>query len=333
MRSRALAETVVTVRLRLYGLLLILGTAGLCHLLLTDLQTVLSAGLIPAAAEPRPALSPLTQGPSMDGFGAWSPEGEQLAFMRDGQILLTDPTGRKVRVLTSELEQWDATPAWRPDGRAIAFARLSMQGKQARVMLLGLGEGRPKELVREPGAIGYLAWSPDGRWLYYSTKEQLLRVDPATGKRERIFTAPRGWELLSGGLAVTRDGRALIFGGGPRAEGSVRYDLWRLELSGGNPLKRLTERGGIMPALDPTGRLVAFRNPRQETGIYLLNLATRQSERLVADEPKAMYFHPGFSPDGRRLVLSRLLLAPSGGRGGFTSNLYVHTLEGSGGDR
>lgn len=304
-----------------------LGMVALFNLLFSRLPLSLSAEAVAAVGEGANRLLPLTQGASMDGFGAWSPNGQEIAFMRDGQILLTDPAGKKSRVLTSVPEHWDADPVWRPDGKALAFIRLSMQGDQSRVMLLDPGQGSPKEVARDPSTIGYLAWSPDGRSLFYSTRDQIHRVDSASGKKEEVFAAPKGWELLSGGLAVTKDGQALVFGGGPQKAEGVQYDLWRLPLRPKATHERLTTEGGIMPALDPTGRLVAYRNPRQPSGIYLLNLATRATERILPDGPKAMYFHPSFSPDGRRLLLSRLLLspAPARNRGGFTSNLYLFT--------
>lgn len=335
MRSRAVVRRGQSSRQDLYPILLILGVAGLFGLLLTDMQMTLFARAIPAAGELAAKLTPVTSGPSMDGFGAFSPDGKQIAFMRDGQIMLTDPTGKRIRPLTSEPEAWDANPVWRPDGKAIAYIRLAAQGEQAQVMSLDLEKGRPKELAREATPIGYLVWSPDGRTLYYTTQDRIMRIDLARGQKERVFAAPAGWELLSGGLAVAQDHKSLIFGGGPRRSDGVAYDLYRLPLDGAQAQpQRLTTKGGIMPALDPTGRLVAFRNPREQTGIYLLNLATRAVERELADEPRAMYFHPNFSPDGQRLLLSRLLLAPAParGRGGFTSNLYLHSLKGSGGD-
>lgn len=329
-----MAESVITVRRHLYSVLLILGAVGLFNLLLIDMQRVLSAGTLPAAGGLLASMAPLTQGPSMDGFGAWSPDGKSIAFMRDGQILLIDPAGKKGQVLTSEPAHWDAGPAWRPDGKALAFIRLSMNSDPSQIMMLNPARKELRPVAREKGNIGYLAWSPDGHALYYSTRDRLMRLDPATGKQAQLFAAPQGWEILSGGLTATADARGLIFGAGPRLEHGVQYDLYRLDLAGGKP-QQLTTRGGIMPALSPNGSLLVYRNPREETGIYLMNLATRATERVVPDEPKAMYFHPAFSPDGRQLVLSRLLLAqpPARGRGGFTSNLYLHSLKGSGGDR
>lgn len=335
MRSRGMVERVITVRRQLYGVLLVLGVAGLFNLLLGDMQTtIFGAGSIPVAGELPAKMTPLTQGPSMDGFGSWSPDGKEIAFMRDGQILITDPTGKKVRVLTSEPEQWDADPAWRSDGKALSFIRLSMDGDQSQVMLMELATKKVRSVARESSSIGYLAWSRDGKALYYTTRDRLMKVDLASGKAEKIYTAAQGWEMLSGGLAVSPDGKSVYFGGGPRGERGVQYDLYRMDLPAGKP-QQVTTGGGIMPTLDPTGRLLIYRNPREQTGIYLMNLATKAAERVVADEPKAMYFHPNLSPDGKRLVLSRLLLAPppKGAKGSFTSNLYLHTLEASGGRR
>lgn len=306
------------------GMLLLFG------LLVRDLRAMLAPSALPALGDAVAArMRPLTQGASMDGFGVWSPDGRQIAFMRDGQILLTDPGGRESRVLSSEPEHWDADPAWRPDGTALAVVRLSMRGDQSRVMLLDpAGKAPPLEVARDPGTIGYVAWSPDGQALYYTTADRIVRVDLASGRTEPVFRAPPGWQLISGGLAVTKDGDALIFGGGPRRAERTEYDLWLLPLKRDAQPERLTTSGGIMPSLDPTGQWVAYRNPRQETGIYRLSLATRKGELLVADEPGAMYFHPSISRDGRMLLVSRLLLAslPDRGRRGFTSNLYLVPL-------
>ncbi len=331
MRSRA--EFLIDVRHQVYGMLLALGMASLFGLLFSDLRMTMSAGAVAATGDRSTQLAPLTQGVSMDGFGAWSPDGKRIAFMRDGQILLTDPSGKRVRPLTSQPEHWDAAPAWRPDGKAIAFVRTAMQGEKSQIMLVEPdGKGAPVSLVSEPAQIGYLAWSPDGEGIYYSTKQEIVRAPATGGKRTVLFHLPGAWEALSGGLAVSPDGRQLLFGAGPRTERGVQYEIWRMPAEGGKPVQ-VTRQGGIMPGYHPTGQRIAFRNPRQGTGIYLIDLARAEQRQIVPDEPKAMYFHPAFSPDGRQLLLSRLLLEPAPTRGhGFTSHLYLHTLQGSGGD-
>ncbi|BAD40694.1 TolB family protein [Symbiobacterium thermophilum] len=326
-----------------HAFLLLVGLSLLVGAILRSAPGALPGSSVPASAGPegegRPEaewaarLTPLTQTAAMDGFAVWSPDGREIAFMRDGQILLTTPQGRPVRVLTTQPGAWDAGPVWRPDGRALAFVRLSTRDGGAQVMLLPVPpgnapDGKPVALTSEPGAIGYLAWDHSGDRLYYTTNDRIVRIAVPSGRKEEIFRAPEGWELISGGLAVAQDGRWLLFGGGPRTGTGVEYELYRLPLEGGEP-ERLTSGGGIMPGLHPGGRLVAYRNPRATTGIYVLDLATKEARRVLPDDARAMFFHPHFSPDGTKLLVSRLRLAPAQqrARGGFTSNIYVFEWE------
>jgi len=328
-----------------YVFLLLLGLSLLLGGVLRSGPAAVPAGSVPASAGPdgaagaRPEaewaarLTPLTQTAAMDGFAVWSPDGRWIAFMRDGQILLTTPQGRPVRVLTTQPGAWDAGPVWQPDGRALAFVRLSTVDRGSQVMLLPLAADlspaeKPGALAAEPGAIGYLAWDPSGDALYYTTNDRIVRIALPSGRREEVFRAPEGWELISGGLAVSQDGRWLLFGGGPRTATGVEYELYRLPAGGGEP-ERLTTGGGIMPGLHPGGRLVAYRNPRTDTGIYVLDLATKTVRRVLPDDSRAMFFHPNFSPDGTKLLVSRLSLTPAQqrARGGFTSNIYVYQWE------
>lgn len=337
---------------QIYVFLLFLGLSLLLGGIMRSGSGALSGRSVPAAAGPDGAagavpeaesaarLTPLTQTAAMDGFAVWSPDGREIAFMRDGQILLTAPQGKPVRVLTTQPGAWDAGPVWRPDGGALAFVRLSTRDSGAQIMLHPLPSGtaepdpprapagEARALAGETGAIGYLAWHPTGDSLYYTTADRIVRIDAASGRKEEIYRAPDGWELLSGGLAVTQDGRWLLFGGGPRTAGGVEYELYRLPAGGGEP-ERLTSGGGIMPGLHPGGQLVAYRNPRTETGIYVLDLATKSARRVLPDDARAMFFHPQFSPDGKKLLVSRLWLLPAQQRerGGFTSNIYVYQWE------
>jgi Tol biopolymer transport system component len=321
-------------RRRLYMGLVMAGLLGLIGMVLSDAQSTL-AGSPPAAVQPAAAgMSAVTDGQSMDGFGAWSPDGKRIAFMRDGRIWLMEATGKVFGALTTNASVWDAAPVWRPDGKQIAFSRTAMHGDAGYVMLLDPGTGKEQELVKETEPVGHVAWAPTGAGLYYTTTTRLKYVEVRSGKARLIHEIASDWEMHAGGLAVSRDGKRLVYGAGPWVGRSALYDLWLLPLGVKNPeVQRLTTGGGIMPGFDPAGKRIAYRNPRQRTGIYVMDLATHATRPLVADEPKAMYFHPAFSPDGKTMLLSRLNAPADGGdRVRLNSHLYVHTLEGSGRD-
>lgn len=323
----------VALRRKVYLLLVVAGLIGMTGWVMTDAERMLGAAALPAAATVA-AVQPLTTGSAMDGFGTWSADGRQIAFMRDGQLWLMNADGKGVRRLTNSENMWDAVPAWQPGGRELAFARVSMDGDGAFVMAIDPATGRERVLTTETEAVGHVAWDQSGKALFYTTPRRLMRLNLQNGKAQQIFSVADDWDMQAGGLAVTPDGGTVIFGAGPRVGRGYQYDLLEIRMSNlkAEP-KRLTRGGGIMPALDRTGKLLAYRSPRQASGIYIMDRAADKTRQVVPDEGRALFFHPSFSPDGKRLLISRLLVGSTGGGpdgSRFTSHLYVHTLTPSG---
>jgi len=317
-------------RRQIQAAVLAIGFTALFWLVLRDAERAVVASV--GFAEPAPqALTPLTGGAVLDGYGSWSPDGRQIAFMRTDQIWLISPAGGEPRAITQQEGVWDTVPVWHPKGGEIALIRLDPATDQARVVLVSLRTGAEREVAREKEPIGHLAWGPDGAHLYYTTATRLMRLDVERRQAETVLELGSDWEMLAGGLTVSRDGQTAIFGAGPRTErGGVRYDLWRLPLrSGAAEPEQITREGGIMPTLDSSGRRLVYRRPREATGIYLMDLERHITQQVVRDEAGALYFHPRFSPDGKRLLVSRLLLKgpeQAGETGRFTSHLYLSEL-------
>jgi Tol biopolymer transport system component len=78
---------------------------------------------------------------------AWSPNGQSLAFRHGGwsvnwsQIMVVDTTTGRIRRLTERRGQSDLLPSFSPDGRRIAFARLTF-GERPRVPRLAVISSR-----------------------------------------------------------------------------------------------------------------------------------------------------------------------------------------------
>src|SRR5439155_3301043 len=147
--------------------------------------------------------TPLTSYPGRQEDPALSPDGKQVAFSWDGEkgenfdiyVKLVD-AGTPLRLTTNPAR--DASPAWSPDGRHIAFLRYSETGPDV-FMVPALG-GTERKLGHIADVLfGYLAWSPDGRFLAApdrsNSKETtgIYFLSLETGEKRRLTSPPTGF--------------------------------------------------------------------------------------------------------------------------------------------
>jgi Tol biopolymer transport system component len=121
------------------------------------------------------------------------------------------------------------TPELSPDGRFLAF-RTSTGQTGPILMVIPASGGEPKEVFRISNAAintAYgLAWSADGRYLYYSWRKDrggqadLWRIPVAGGTPQ-----PMGVNMNVDGISVHPDGRQIVFHTLPRRQSQV----WALE--------------------------------------------------------------------------------------------------------
>jgi hypothetical protein len=140
-----------------------------------------------------------------------------------------------------------AYPTFSPDGRELAFAGVARDGRQD-VYVAPIAGGTARRLTDDPYTEKDLAWGRDGIYCASDAtdhgRHDLFRIDPATGARTRLTTAP----------SEDRHPR-------PQADGSVLFssdaagkpDLYRLA---GGRTRRLTDfpPGLAAPAPAPEGR-------------------------------------------------------------------------------
>jgi eukaryotic-like serine/threonine-protein kinase len=194
---------------------------------------------------------PLTTYPGFQARPSFSPDGNQVAFVWNGEkqdnfdiyVKMIGTNGPPLRLTTDAAR--DYGPAWSPDGRFIAFLRDLPSGKTAVLMIPAIGglERKIAEILTagDPAYSPYASpptWSPDGNWLAISQKDSetepfalsLLSVD--TGEKRRLTSPPR--EFFSDfDPAFSPDGRSLAFGRSIDRQSPGLSDLYLLALSDG----------------------------------------------------------------------------------------------------
>ncbi|HKP90111.1 MAG TPA: hypothetical protein VJT75_09075 [Thermoleophilaceae bacterium] len=111
----------------------------------------------------------LTDGAS-DANPTWSPDSARIAFERGGEIWRMDADGTNLKRLTKK----GAQPAWRPNGKNIAFVRKTNRGgagKSLAVFLMEPDGSHVAQLTLKGGGAAEKdrrpAWEPNSRHVAY----------------------------------------------------------------------------------------------------------------------------------------------------------------------
>ena len=144
----------------------------------------------------------------------WTPDGRRVAFMspQAGPInqfwVPADGSGSPEPLLTSRHPQFPES--FTPDGQHLAFMDIDPETDNDLWVLPLQGDRKPKVLVRSPFAERGAAFSPDGRWVAYSSNESgswqvyVQRYGGGGGKAQ--VSTDRGTEAV-----WSRDGRELFY--------------------------------------------------------------------------------------------------------------------------
>jgi Tol biopolymer transport system component len=227
----------------------------------------------------------LTSGAAWDTDAHYAADGLSIAFTSDGagneNLWWMKRDGTEARALTAEKVDRYTDPVWAPEAGWFLGRRRSTDTRSIGVQELWMfhEQGGAGARITDKGVdphAGEAAFSPDGRFIWYSTRG--ARFDYDQDVHEGL------WQL-------------------------ARYDR---HLGERTVMTSLTE-GAVRPTPSPDGRSLAFvSRDRSRTVLMLMDLATGRLRRIAdfldkdameAFQLRGAYPRMDWTPDGKEIVL------------------------------
>jgi len=192
-----------------------------------------------------------------------------------------------------------------PDRIWVLVVEMGGTGAWQRCRLVPLDGSSTGSQVGPPGACTSAAWSPDGKWMYFSAvvngSSHLWRQLFPKGELEQITSGPTD----EAGVAITPDGRSLV-----SAIGMAENGVWLHDTRGEHLIS--SEGYASLPTFSRDGRSVYYllrrESPKSPSELWMTDLESRKSEPLVQGFSIMSY---NVSPDGKEAIFASL---PESGR-------------------
>lgn len=253
---------------------------------------------------------------------AWSPDSKKLVYSTGS---FSDPAEsstfqssalRVISLKTKQTQQLGPTgsaydalqPAWSPDGRRIAFWGTNRKGSRDIWTMPADGTGQPEPVTRDTWTDWSATWSPDGRYLYFSSDRggamNLWRVrinqrsGEVLGKPEAVTTPSpySGWTSFAADgkefAYVHRLASSQLYRAPFDIEKGLQLDQ-RVELTGG-------ERSVREPEMSPDGKWIVLRVQDPQEDLALIRPDGTNLHRITNDRFNDR--SPHWSPDGTEIV-------------------------------
>jgi serine/threonine protein kinase/Tol biopolymer transport system component len=229
----------------------------------------------------------------------YAPDGKTLALVRQAnrKMQLEYPAGKVIYATAGYLDYVRVSPS----GKEVAFVEHPVYADDRGWVCVFDATGERKQLTREYATLQGLAWSRNGKEIWFtasdSTDRHLYGVSLG-GKQREILTTPQGTRILD----VAADGRVL-----------VSSEQHRTEITGSDPVTGKEQHGlewfdgSMLGDISPDGKAIVFLEWGGPAGpLYLAVYRKLDGSAPVALGPGGA---PRFSPDGTT-VATKILTRP-----------------------
>ena len=268
----------------------------------------------------------LTSGEQVEGWPAWSPTGDRIAFLRiDARsellqqtpspelserlgLLTIRPDGSEERALGKGAVYlaFGTSFGWSADGRRLAYSATepAEDGVKGGIFVVDGSGGEPLHLVMDPSAL-MPAWSPGGKEIAFmsagepdesGSQEVEIALVQADGENIRQLVNRPGPDIAP---AWSPDGRRIAWWG-QDLEGPPNR-LFVASMKEGELIELGT---GSNPVWSPDGKKLAFTDEGADGDVEVLVVDVESGERTNLTNNPARDMWPTWSPDGKQIAFA-----------------------------
>jgi TolB protein len=227
----------------------------------------------------------------------------RVAFVRDGQLYITDSDGADTRAVTQK-GGGPLSPSWHPSGRSLTYSYFSPRGTLIAVLDLTAGAARPVNAT-PTGLNTTPVFSPDGNSIAYTHGDEngtdLYLVPVAGTDPARRITVGHGTDNTQ--PTFSPDGHRVAFTSGRSGHPEVYItDVDGTEPELLTPFQLGDDIYRASPNWSPDGRLIAYESRiGGQFQIETIGLRDRAVKQITSD---GVNEDPKWAPDSRHLVFT-----------------------------
>ena len=233
----------------------------------------------------------------------WSPDGNRIAFVRDGRVWVMEANGSSAHALTAPGFE-DDHPSWSPDGNRILFTHCTLPFgfvDRCNITVMNADGSGLKKILGGTWMDDAAVYSPNGKEIAFDSTRggftSAVWVMNANGTGLRRLTDP---DLEAHGPDWSPDGSHILFS---TNQDRPQADIWVMRADGSHQvqLTHLPPTGDDSPIarFSPDGTQIALLGPRLDPSspccwdLYFMNADGSDVHPIENPHPKIVEFDWG----------------------------------------